>query len=90
MVVVTAPPDAVDQLLDVISSAGGGIIGDYTHCAFTSPGTGRFKPSAEATPHMGAKEQINGQDSSGAATPAHAIWRLILIPLIERHEKAVS
>jgi len=59
MLVVAAPPNTVDRLLDAISSAGGGIIGDYTHCAFTSPGTGRFRPSAGANPHIGAKAQIN-------------------------------
>lgn len=62
MIVVTAPPEAVDHILDAISSAGGGIIGEYTHCAFTSPGTGRFKPSAAADPHIGAKEEINAVD----------------------------
>ncbi|RMG80154.1 MAG: hypothetical protein D6712_18515 [Chloroflexi bacterium] len=59
MIVVTAPPDAVEQVLDAISAAGGGIIGNYTHCAFTNTGTGRFKPSAAANPHIGEKESIN-------------------------------
>ncbi len=63
MVVVTAPPDAVERVLDAVSSAGGGIIGNnYTHCAFTSPGIGRFKPSSEANPHIGAKGEINAVD----------------------------
>lgn len=62
MIVVAVPPDAVDRVLDAISTAGGGIIGNYTHCAYTNPGTGRFKPSAEATPHVGAKEEINAVD----------------------------
>lgn len=59
MIVVGTPPEAVDAILSAISSAGGGIIGDYTHCAYTSAGQGRFKPSANANPHIGAKEQIN-------------------------------
>lgn len=62
LIVTTAPAEAVEPLLDAISSAGGGAIGAYTHCAFTNPGTGRFKPSAEAKPHIGAKEQINAVD----------------------------
>ncbi len=59
MIVVTVPPDAVEQVLDAISAAGGGIIGNYTHCAFTNAGTGRFKPSTAANPHVGEKGHIN-------------------------------
>jgi hypothetical protein len=62
MIVVTVPPEAADRVLDAISAAGGGIIGNYTHCAFTNAGTGRFKPGAEANPHIGAKEAINAVD----------------------------
>ena len=62
MIVVTVTPDAMDNVLDAIASAGGGILGNYTHCAFTSPGTGRFKPSAQANPHIGTKEAINAVD----------------------------
>jgi hypothetical protein len=59
MIVVTAPPEAVERILDAISQAGGGIIGHYTHCAFTSMGSGRFKPDDAASPHVGAVGQIN-------------------------------
>lgn len=62
LIITTAPEDAVEAVLDAIASAGGGVIGAYTHCAFTNDGTGRFKPSAEANPHVGAKEQINAVD----------------------------
>ena len=62
MIVVTAPAEAVERLLDVIALAGGSVIGDYTHCAFTNPGIGRFKPSEEANPHVGIKEYINTVD----------------------------
>lgn len=62
MLVVSAPSDAVERILDAISAAGGGIIGDYTHCAFTSPGTGHFKPSGAANPHIGDKGELNAVD----------------------------
>ena len=68
MIVVTVPPDAVEEVLDAISGAGGGIIGNYTHCAFTNPGTGRFRPSSEANPHVGAKEAINAVDEARIET----------------------
>ncbi len=59
MIVVGVPPENVADVLSAISAAGGGIIGDYTHCAYTNAGEGRFKPSADANPHVGAKESIN-------------------------------
>lgn len=62
MIVVGAPVEYGDKLLDAISSAGGGIIGEYTHCGFTSLGYGRFKPSESANPHIGDKEAINKQE----------------------------
>jgi hypothetical protein len=62
MIVVAAPAEAVERVLDAISSAGGGIIGEYTHCAYTNPGTGRFKPSAAANPHVGQRGEINAVD----------------------------
>jgi hypothetical protein len=62
MIVVGTPPDYVDHVLDAIATAGGGVLGDYTHCAFTSLGTGRFKPGSEANPHVGAIGQINAVD----------------------------
>jgi hypothetical protein len=59
MIVVGVPPGHVEKLLEAIAAAGGGVIGQYTHCAFTNPGRGQFKPSSAANPHIGAKEQIN-------------------------------
>ena len=62
LIITTAPEAAVEAVLDAIASAGGGVIGAYTHCAFTNAGVGRFKPSAEANPHVGTKEEINAVD----------------------------
>jgi hypothetical protein len=62
LIITTAPPEAVEAILDAVASAGGGVIGAYTHCAFTNAGIGRFKPSAEANPHVGTKEEINAVD----------------------------
>lgn len=59
MLVVGVPPNAVEDVLDAISSAGGGVVGNYTHCAFTNAGQGRFKPDAAANPHTGAVGEIN-------------------------------
>ena len=62
MIVVGSPPEYRDAVLDAIASVGGGVIGNYTHCAYTSAGQGRFKPDAAANPHIGTRGEINAVD----------------------------
>lgn len=59
MLVTGVPPEYVGDVLDAISSAGGGIVGNYSHCAFTNSGEGRFKPNDAANPHIGEKGAVN-------------------------------
>lgn len=61
MIVVTLPPDVTDVVLSAIAAAGGGQVGHYTHCAFTTEGQGRFKPSDDASPHSGIVGAINSE-----------------------------
>ncbi|MEV7603944.1 hypothetical protein AB0N65_00705 [Paenarthrobacter sp. NPDC089322] len=59
--VVYVPVDHVDSVLKAIGDAGAGRIGDYSHCAFTSPGTGHFTPLPGASPFIGdvgSEEQV--------------------------------
>lgn len=62
MIAVTTPTAALNRILDAISAAGGGILGNYSHCAYISTGQGHFKPEAAANPHIGTVEQINTVD----------------------------
>jgi hypothetical protein len=62
MIIVGTPAEAVDRVLDAIAVAGGGTIGNYSHCAFVSSGQGLFKPNDAANPHVGAIGQINSVD----------------------------
>lgn len=59
MVVTSATPESLPRILDAISAVGGGIVGNYTHCAFTNPGSGHFKPGQDADPHVGTVGEIN-------------------------------
>jgi hypothetical protein len=58
-IVTGVPEEGLDAVLDAIASAGGGEIGEYTHCAYTNIGFGRFKPSSNSNPHIGEKGEIN-------------------------------
>ncbi|MBI2610336.1 hypothetical protein HYW60_00145 [Candidatus Kaiserbacteria bacterium] len=52
-VVVYVPVSDAENVRKAIGDAGGGKIGAYTHCSFSTRGTGRFVPSAEAKPAIG-------------------------------------
>lgn len=53
-IVVFVPTTHADAVRAAIGQAGAGVIGNYTHCSFSSPGTGRFLPQAGARPAVGA------------------------------------
>jgi len=51
--VVFVPKLAVDEVKAAIGDAGGGRIGLYSHCAFSSAGVGTFRPLPGANPSEG-------------------------------------
>lgn len=60
--VVTVPLTHAEAVRTAIGDAGGGVIGNYTHCSFSVQGTGRFRPAVGAQPHTG----IVGRDETVA------------------------
>jgi len=52
-IAVYVPADAGDQVVDALSSAGAGAIGEYTRCAWWVEGTGTFEASPSASPAVG-------------------------------------
>jgi hypothetical protein len=52
-IVVFVPESHSDILREVIGNSGAGKIGNYSHCTFSSKGTGRFKPEQGAHPNIG-------------------------------------
>ncbi|MCH8204233.1 MAG: Nif3-like dinuclear metal center hexameric protein [Candidatus Hydrogenedentes bacterium] len=57
--VTFVPQSHLAAVRDAVSAAGAGVIGDYTHCSFSAPGTGTFKPGAGASPYSGSKHRVN-------------------------------
>src|SRR3954464_11602237 len=53
--VTFAPADAVDRILDALTAAGAGTIGDYTRCAYLGAGEGTFLPGEGRAPAIGAR-----------------------------------
>lgn len=57
--VVFVPPEYVVAVREALAVAGAGLIGEYSHCTFATPGQGSFLPLAGARPFTGEKGQVN-------------------------------
>ncbi|MGH2724792.1 MAG: Nif3-like dinuclear metal center hexameric protein [Actinomycetota bacterium] len=57
--VTFCPPEATAKVLDAVAAAGGGVIGEYTHCSFRVRGSGTFLPSERANPVLGRRGELN-------------------------------
>lgn len=60
--VAFVPPEAVDGVMDALSAAGAGVIGDYERCSFRVRGTGTFRPTAAADPYSGTVGEDSAED----------------------------
>jgi hypothetical protein len=72
--VVTFVPHAdADRVVDALAAAGAGAIGDYTRCAWTTTGTGTFRPEDGATPAIGSVDRIEvvGETRVELVLPRH-------------------
>ena len=52
-IVVFVPEENAGAMRQALGEAGAGKIGEYSFCSFSVKGMGRFKPSANAHPHVG-------------------------------------
>jgi dinuclear metal center YbgI/SA1388 family protein len=53
--VTFAPKDRAEDLVDAMTAAGAGAIGDYARCAWVVPGSGTFIPGPTTQPAIGAR-----------------------------------
>jgi dinuclear metal center YbgI/SA1388 family protein len=51
--VVFVPAEDTERLLDALAAAGAGAIGEYDRCAWSTTGTGTFRPLPGASPTLG-------------------------------------
>ena len=57
-VVTFVPTDSAESVLDALAAAGAGAIGDYDRCAWTTTGTGTFRPGQGASPTIGTVGRV--------------------------------
>ena len=56
--VVYVPSGYEDKIIDAIDETGGGTIGNYRKCTFSSQGTGTFEPQEGTDPFIGEKGRL--------------------------------
>lgn len=55
---VFVPEENLQEVANAIHKTGGGIIGEYSNCSFSTTGTGTFQGSKTSNPFIGEKEKI--------------------------------
>jgi dinuclear metal center YbgI/SA1388 family protein len=63
-VVVFVPAADAEKLIDALSAAGAGELGDYSRCAWTTAGVGTFVPGPGARPAIGATGEVTVVDET--------------------------
>jgi dinuclear metal center YbgI/SA1388 family protein len=56
------PPSHVGSVADAIIQAGGGAIGEYTHCTFRTSGKGTFRPGPDSKPFVATEKEVTEVD----------------------------
>ncbi len=57
-IIVTIPIENINEVRNAICEAGAGVIGNYTHCSMSTKCVGTFKPTDEANPYIGEKNNL--------------------------------
>lgn len=55
---VFVPVDHAESIRQALGQAGAGFIGEYSHCSFSTDGTGRFMPGEKTNPYIGQAGQL--------------------------------
>lgn len=72
-----APRESADKVREALFAAGAGEIGKYRECSFNTPGTGTFKPGADADPAIGQ-----------ASGPREQVDEIKIEVLVQQHKEA--
>jgi dinuclear metal center YbgI/SA1388 family protein len=83
---VYVPEENAEVLKKALGDAGAGAIGNYSHCTFSSAGTGQFKPNEEANPHIGQQGRLESVAEVRIETifPEH-LERRVLSAMFKNH-----
>ena len=75
--VTFVPESAVEKVIDALSAAGAGELGEYERCAWTTVGTGTFIPGSAAVPVIGVPGEREAVEERRLE---------MIVPRVRRHE----
>jgi dinuclear metal center YbgI/SA1388 family protein len=77
--VIFVPQENVDAVAGALAEAGAGVIGEYTHCTFRTPGMGTFLGGEATDPYLGERGRLEKVEEIRLETvvPAHASDRAV-------------
>jgi len=77
--VTFVPATHLASVREAICEAGAGLIGNYSHCSFSAPGTGTFRPNELANPAAGERLALNEENECRleALVPRHHLHGVI-------------
>lgn len=58
IIIVTVPPENIEDVRLAICNEGAGIIGNYSHCSMSTKCIGTFKPNEKANPYIGKSNKL--------------------------------
>ena len=70
-IVVYSPIANADAIREAIGKAGGGKLGKYTFCSFSTKGIGRFKPEQGANPAIGTVGEYESVEEERIEVTCH-------------------
>lgn len=76
---VFSPLSHKEEVLNALFSSGAGSIGDYDQCSFSTEGTGSFRASENADPHVGEKGErhLENEVKIEVLVSAHHLGKVI-------------
>ena len=83
-IVTYVPVTHADKVREVIGKAGGGKLGDYSFCSFSSKGVGKFLPNAGAKPAIGAVGKLESVEEERIEFVCAAELRAKVVKAIRR------
>jgi dinuclear metal center YbgI/SA1388 family protein len=77
--VIFVPQENVDAVADALAEVGAGVIGEYTHCTFRTPGMGTFLGGEATDPYLGQRGRLEKVEEIRLETvlPAHTAERAV-------------
>lgn len=85
-IAVFVPEEAVEDVRNAMAEAGAGVIGQYTHCSFRTPGIGSFVPLETARPYIGKAGRLEEVEEYRLEMICAASWAdNVITAMLEAH-----